>query len=91
MEQAYVAASNLLGGGLRYAGGVPPAKLKVPEIDLLSVGETEALSESARELRFDDRNPRRYRKHVLRDGKVCGRHPHRTWGIERARNSSRRG
>jgi NAD(P)H-nitrite reductase large subunit len=44
----------------------------VPEIDLLSVGETEARSESARELRFEDRNPRRYRKLVLRDGKVCG-------------------
>ena len=72
MEQAHVAATNLLGGDLRYAGGLPPAKLKVPEIDLLSVGETEAQSESARELRFEDRNPRRYRKLVLRDGRVCG-------------------
>jgi NADPH-dependent 2,4-dienoyl-CoA reductase/sulfur reductase-like enzyme/ferredoxin len=72
MEQAHVAATNLLGGDLRYAGGVPPAKLKVPEIDLLSVGETEARSEGARELRFEDRNPRRYRKLVLRHGKVCG-------------------
>jgi nitrite reductase (NADH) large subunit len=72
MEQAHVAATNLLGGDLRYAGSAPPAKLKVPEIDLLSVGETEARSESARELRFEDRNPRRYRKLVLRDGKVCG-------------------
>jgi nitrite reductase (NADH) large subunit len=72
MEQAHVAATNILGGDLRYAGGVPPVKLKVPEIDLLSVGETEAWSESARELRFEDRNPRRYRKLVLRDGKVCG-------------------
>jgi nitrite reductase (NADH) large subunit len=72
MEQAHVAATNLLGGDLRYAGGVPPAKLKVPEIDVLSVGETEARSESARELRFEDRNPRRYRKLVLRDRKVCG-------------------
>ena len=72
MEQAHVAATNLLGGDLRYAGAVPPAKLKVPEIDLLSVGEIEARSDSARELRFEDRNPRRYRKLVLRDGKVCG-------------------
>jgi NAD(P)H-nitrite reductase large subunit len=44
----------------------------VPEIDLLLVGETEAPSEGAHELSFEDRNPRRYRKLVLRDGKVCG-------------------
>jgi NADPH-dependent 2,4-dienoyl-CoA reductase/sulfur reductase-like enzyme/ferredoxin len=72
MEQAHVAATNLLGGDLHYTDAVPPAKLKVPEIDLLSVGETEAGSEGARELRFEDRNSRRYRKLVLRDGKVCG-------------------
>jgi NAD(P)H-nitrite reductase large subunit len=72
MEQAHVAATNLLGGDLRYTGIVPPAKLKVPEIDLLSVGETEAQGEGGRELRFEDRNPRRYRKLVLDDGKVRG-------------------
>jgi nitrite reductase (NADH) large subunit len=72
MEQAHVAATNLLGGDLRYTGAVPPAKLKVPEIDVLSVGETEARSEGARELRFEDRHPRRYRKLVLEDGKIRG-------------------
>jgi nitrite reductase (NADH) large subunit len=72
MEQAHVAATNLLGGDLRYTGAVSPTKLKVPEIDLLLVGETEAPGEGAHELRFEDRNPRRYRKLVLRDGKVCG-------------------
>jgi nitrite reductase (NADH) large subunit len=72
MEQAHVAATNLLGGDLRYAGAVPPAKLKVPEVDLLSVGETEAQGDGYRALSFQDRDPRRYRKLVLKDGKVRG-------------------
>ena len=72
MEQAHVAVANLLGGDLRYTGVVPPTKLKVPEIDMLSVGETEARGEGERELRFEDRNPRRYRKLVLGNGKVRG-------------------
>jgi nitrite reductase (NADH) large subunit len=72
MEQAHVAAANLLGGDLRYTGSVVPVKLKVPEIDVLAIGETVARGEGERELRFEDRNLRRYRKLVLRDGKVCG-------------------
>ncbi len=54
--------NNLLGGDLYYTSVVPPAKLKAPKVDLLSVGETEAWGEGDRELRFEDRNPRRYRK-----------------------------
>jgi nitrite reductase (NADH) large subunit len=72
MEQAHVGATNLLGGDLRYAGTVPPAKLKVPEIDLISVGVAEAQGDGYRALSFQDRNARRYRKLVLKDGKVCG-------------------
>ena len=88
MEQAHVAVTNLLGGDLRYTGLIPPAKLKVPEIDLLSVGETEAQSEGGRELRFQNRNPRQYRKLVLNDGKVRGAiligHPELAEPISRA-------
>jgi nitrite reductase (NADH) large subunit len=72
MEQAHVAATNLLGGDIRYTGAAPPVKLKVPEIDVLAIGETEARGERESELRFGDRNLRRYRKLVLKDGKVCG-------------------
>lgn len=72
MEQAHVAATNLLGGDLRFTGAVVPVKLKVPGIDVLAIGETEAPGEGGRELRFGDRNLRRYRKLVLADGKVCG-------------------
>jgi assimilatory nitrate reductase electron transfer subunit len=67
-----VAATNLVGGDLRYTGAVPPAKLKVPEVDLLSVGEIDAQGDGYRALSFQDRDPRRYRKLVLKDGKVCG-------------------
>ncbi len=72
MEQAHVAATNLLGGDLRYTGSVVPVNLKVPGIDVVAIGETEAPGEGGREVRFGDRNLRRYRKLVLRDGKVCG-------------------
>jgi NAD(P)H-nitrite reductase large subunit len=72
MEQAHVAATNLLGGDLRYTGSVVPVKLKVPGIDVLAIGETEAPGEGGREVRFGDRNFRQYRKLVLADGKVCG-------------------
>ncbi len=52
MEQAHVAVTNLLDVDLYYTSVVLPAKLKVPEVDLLSVGETEARGEGVRELRF---------------------------------------
>lgn len=72
VDQAHVAALNLLGGDLRYEAVRPPVKLKVPGMALLSVGDVEARGADGRALRFDDPNARRYRKLVLCSGKVCG-------------------
>jgi NAD(P)H-nitrite reductase large subunit/ferredoxin len=72
VEQARVAAANMLGEDRRYRAIAPPTKLKVAGIDLLSVGEITASGENAVEIRVDEGDARRYRKLVLRSGKVCG-------------------
>ena len=72
VEQARVAAATMLGAAGRYAGAVPPTRLKVPGIDLLSVGEATPTDGAAQELRLDDGDERRYRKLVLRGGRACG-------------------
>jgi len=72
VDQARVAAANLLGGEARYRAVVPPARLKVPGIDLLSVGQIEALKEGERELRIEEGSGREYRKLVLAAGRLRG-------------------
>jgi NAD(P)H-nitrite reductase large subunit len=71
VEQAGVAAVNLLGGTRRYEPLVPPTQLKVPGIDLLSVGEI-AANGDGHELHFEVPSTRKYRKLVLREGRVYG-------------------
>ena len=72
VEQAQIAAANMLGGDCHYKDITPPAKLKVAGIDVLSVGEIAAVGEDACEIRVDDGAARRYRKLVLRAGRASG-------------------
>jgi NAD(P)H-nitrite reductase large subunit/ferredoxin len=72
VEQAHVAAVNLLGGDYRYRATAPPTKLKVAGIDLLSVGAINATDEDGFEIRADDGNARQYRKLVIQAGKLRG-------------------
>jgi NADPH-dependent 2,4-dienoyl-CoA reductase/sulfur reductase-like enzyme/ferredoxin len=72
VDQAIVAATNLLGGDLPYHATMAPAQLKVPGIDLLSVGEIAPRGLEEQEVRIADRHARRYRKLVLRNGRAIG-------------------
>jgi NADPH-dependent 2,4-dienoyl-CoA reductase/sulfur reductase-like enzyme/ferredoxin len=72
VDQALVAATNLLGGDLPYHATMAPAQLKVPGIDLLSVGEIAPRGPDEQEMRSADRHERRYRKLILRDGRAIG-------------------
>jgi NADPH-dependent 2,4-dienoyl-CoA reductase/sulfur reductase-like enzyme/ferredoxin len=72
VDQALVAATNLLGGDLPYNATMAPAQLKVPGIDLLSVGEIAPRGPDEQEMRSADRDERRYRKLILRDGRAIG-------------------
>jgi nitrite reductase (NADH) large subunit len=72
IDHARVAVKNLLGEDEAYRSVSSPAQLKVPGIDLLSVGHVEAQHEGETEVRLHDEGSRRYRKLVLRDGTVVG-------------------
>ncbi|HEY8684379.1 MAG TPA: FAD-dependent oxidoreductase [Chloroflexota bacterium] len=72
VDQAIIAATNLLGGDLPYHATMAPAQLKVPGIDLLSVGETGPREPGDQEIRIAERHARRYRKLVVRDGRAIG-------------------
>jgi NADPH-dependent 2,4-dienoyl-CoA reductase/sulfur reductase-like enzyme/ferredoxin len=72
VDQAVVAGTNLLGGDLPYHATMAPAQLKVPGIDLLSVGEIAPRGPEEREIRITDRHARHYRKLVLHQGHAIG-------------------
>ena len=72
VEQAQVAVQNMLGEEATYNISTPPARLKVPGIDLLSVGAFEAQGADARTIVLSDRGGRGYRKLVVEDGRVAG-------------------
>ena len=68
-EQARVAADTLLGRrGPAYRGSVPWAKLKVAEIDLVSIGSVEAPGGALSR----DEAARTYRRIAVRDGQITG-------------------
>jgi nitrite reductase (NADH) large subunit len=70
MEQARVAAINMLGGDCRYDIRIPPTRLKVPGLDVLSIGDVTCTDGNVQEICVDDDDPRQYRKLVLRTGKA---------------------
>ena len=68
-EQARVAADTLLDrDGSDYEGSLPWAKLKVAEIDLVSIGDVDCESGAA----AADAATRNYRKLSVRDGRMAG-------------------
>lgn len=72
VAQARVAVANLLGGEVSYESVIPPMKLKVAGIDLLSVGEVQARGDAAREIRVAAGEGRHYRKLVLDGDRLVG-------------------
>jgi len=73
IEQARVAATNMVAPGSdTYAGTLPTTTLKVAGAELTSVGESVAQAEESDQLRRVDLAAGRYRKLVLRDGRIVG-------------------
>ena len=72
VDQATVAAANVLGGDRRFHATMAPAQLKVPGVDLLSVGEIAPRGSEERELRAIDRHARRYHKLIVRGREAIG-------------------
>ena len=72
IDHARVAVKNLLGEDEAHTSVPLPTQLKLPGIDLLSVGQVEAQQEGESEVRLRDEGSRRYRKLVLRNGTVVG-------------------
>ncbi len=72
VEQAHVAVQTMLGEESTYNAASPPARLKVPGIDLLSVGAVEQQGDEVQTIVLTDRGARGYRKLVVKDGRVSG-------------------
>jgi NAD(P)H-nitrite reductase large subunit/ferredoxin len=72
VEQAHVAVQNMLGEESTYDAASPPARLKVPGIDLLSVGAVEKQGDEVQTIVLTDSGARGYRKLVVEDGRVSG-------------------
>jgi nitrite reductase (NADH) large subunit len=72
VEQAQVAATKMVGAPAAYRLAAPPARLKVPGIDLLSVGAVDARGSESRTVAVSAYGTRRYRKLVLEDGRLAG-------------------
>jgi nitrite reductase (NADH) large subunit len=72
VEQAQVATTNMVGGEAAYRLATPPARLKVPGIDLLSIGVVNARGGESRTVVVSAYGTRRYRKLILEDGRLAG-------------------
>jgi nitrite reductase (NADH) large subunit len=72
VEQAQVAAANMVGGEMAYRVTAEPARLKVPGIDLLSIGVVDAPAGEARTIVVSADGTRRYRKLILEEGRLTG-------------------
>ena len=72
VEQAQVAAANMLGGEAAFRLTAQPARLKVPGIDLLSIGAIEAPPGEARTVVISASGTRSYRKLILEEGRLTG-------------------
>lgn len=70
IEQARIAARNMVGGDARYTSRVPPSRLKVAGLDVLSVGDVNAPEAGAHAIGARDEGGRRYRKLVVRAGRA---------------------
>jgi nitrite reductase (NADH) large subunit len=72
VEQAQVAATTIVGGEAAFRLVAQPARLKVPGIDLLSIGVVEAHGEESRTVVVSAYGTRRYRKLILEEGHLAG-------------------
>jgi nitrite reductase (NADH) large subunit len=72
VEQAQVAATRMTGGDAAYPVTAQPARLKVPGIDLLSIGTVDAKTSESKIVAVSAYGTRRYRKLVLEDGRLTG-------------------
>jgi NAD(P)H-nitrite reductase large subunit len=72
VDQAQVAVTNMVGGEAAYRLATPPARLKVPGIDLLSIGIEDGRNGEAVEIVVNEHGDRRYRKLILEDGRLTG-------------------
>ncbi len=71
VEQAEVAAINCIGGRRLYTGSLIATHLKVTNVDLTSIGRPHSEPEDV-EIALADESGGRYRKLVLRDGRIVG-------------------
>ena len=72
VEQAQVAAANMVGGESAFRLTAQPARLKVPGIDLLSIGVVDATPGEAKAVVVSAYGTRNYRKLILEDGRLTG-------------------
>lgn len=73
IEQARVAAANMVApGSASYAGSIPSTTLKVAGAEVTTLGEALAEGEGYTVLRYADATTGRYRKFVLREGRIVG-------------------
>jgi nitrite reductase (NADH) large subunit len=72
VEQAQVAAMRMAGGEAAFRIPAQPARLKVPGIDLLSVGVVDARGGESRAVAVSAYGTRRYRKLILEEGRLTG-------------------
>jgi nitrite reductase (NADH) large subunit len=72
VEQAQVAAARMVGSAAAFQLPAQPARLKVPGIDLLSIGVVEAAGGESRTVAVSAYGTRRYRKLILEQGRLTG-------------------
>jgi NAD(P)H-nitrite reductase large subunit len=73
IEQAKIAAANMVASGsTTYTGTIPATTLKVAGAELTSMGESVAEGDEYTPLRHADMEAGRYRKFVLREGRIVG-------------------
>jgi NAD(P)H-nitrite reductase large subunit/ferredoxin len=72
VEQAQVAATKMVGGEAAFRLAAQPARLKVPGIDLLSIGVVDARPGESKVVALSAYGTRQYRKLVLEDGCLTG-------------------
>jgi nitrite reductase (NADH) large subunit len=72
VEQAQVAATKMIGGEATFRVAAQPARLKVPGIDLLSIGVVDARPGESKAVALSAYGTRQYRKLVLEDGCLTG-------------------
>jgi NAD(P)H-nitrite reductase large subunit/ferredoxin len=72
VEQAQIAAANMIGGESSFRLVAQPARLKVPGIDLLSIGVVDASPGEAKTVVVSAYGTRNYRKLILEEGRLTG-------------------